>query len=137
MPIPDIWEMLTGSLKPSDEDDIPECDYDIDCIPLYQAIEKQEWEHVRDFLVTGKWHNNFFQSTFLPFQFLLPSGCGFSKRLFSILYPVSCDIHIPPNPPRHTIPITWYGTVRVSLQNATIRTTLLSSPILHPAYVLR
>ena len=65
MQVPDIWEMLTGSLKPNDEEDVSECDYDIDCIPLYESIAKREWEHVRDFIATGKWHNNFFQSTFL------------------------------------------------------------------------
>ena len=52
-------------MRPFEDLDVHECDYDVSCIALYEAIENKQWEHVRGFFECGKWPNYVFKSTFL------------------------------------------------------------------------
>ena len=62
------WPDTTPKEKEEDasEDDYPECDYDTNLTPLYEAIEERAWIAVNQFLHSGYWPESLFADPMSP-----------------------------------------------------------------------
>jgi len=68
-----VWGVFDWSEQPPEksadeasEADYPECDYDTNLTPLYEAIEERAWIAVNQFLHSGYWPESLFADTMNP-----------------------------------------------------------------------